>query len=72
MRPRCGSRIQILKFSRGHWLGTQPAVPPEDNVLAVLRERYIRGEIDDEEFDRRRGGLWPRQRMCPSTTDVLN
>lgn len=29
----------------------------EDAALAVLREQYARGEIDDEEYERRRGRL---------------
>lgn len=31
--------------------------PSEDSALKVLRERYARGEIDDEEFERRKRNL---------------
>ena len=32
---------------------TAPEPQSEDTPLATLRERYARGEIDDEEFERR-------------------
>jgi putative membrane protein len=28
--------------------------PSEDSAMAILRDRYARGEIDDEEFNKRR------------------
>jgi putative membrane protein len=31
--------------------------PPEDRSLAILRERYARGEIDKAEFDARKRDL---------------
>ncbi|WP_435197482.1 SHOCT domain-containing protein [Natronomonas sp. EA1] len=44
-----------------YWLAirSQSDGSTEDNALAVLQERYARGEIDDEEFDRRRARLTP-------------
>lgn len=35
----------------------QGGVPREDSALRVLRERYARGEIDQEEFERRKHDL---------------
>lgn len=42
-----------------YWLATRAhsESQPEDSALAVLREQYARGEIDDEEYERRRDGL---------------
>lgn len=38
-----------------YWLATRSQTDGRtaDSALAVLQERYARGEIDDEEFDRR-------------------
>ena len=42
-----------------YWLATRSQTDghAEDSALAVLQERYARGKIDDEEFDRRRARL---------------
>ncbi|QZY04049.1 SHOCT domain-containing protein [Halobaculum roseum] len=42
-----------------YWLATRSRSDgqAEDSALAVLERRYARGEIDDEEFDRRRARL---------------
>lgn len=37
--------------------GPDSAAPQEDSALRILRERYARGEIDREEYDRRKEGL---------------
>jgi len=44
-----------------YWLVTRSQTDghTEDSALAVLREQYARGEIDDEEFERRRARLMP-------------
>ncbi|QKY21860.1 SHOCT domain-containing protein (plasmid) [Halolamina sp. CBA1230] len=44
-----------------YWLATrsQSDGSTEDSALAVLEERYARGEIDDDEFERRRARLTP-------------
>ena len=41
------------------WLfgGAGSRSAPEDRALSVLRERYARGEIDKEEFDKRKRDL---------------
>lgn len=42
-----------------YWLTTRSPTEgqTEDGALTVLREQYARGEIDDEEYERRRGRL---------------
>ena len=35
-------------------IGTSGAEPPPDRALAILRERYARGEINRDEFERLR------------------
>jgi putative membrane protein len=37
--------------------GGGPAATTEDSALAVLRERFARGEIDADEFEQRRRTL---------------
>ncbi|WP_280536304.1 SHOCT domain-containing protein [Halopenitus sp. POP-27] len=53
--------LVALPISVVYWLTTrsQSDGPTEDSALAVLQARYARGDIDDEEFDRRRARLTP-------------
>lgn len=39
------------------WLATQGRESRSDRALAILRERYARGEIDREEFEAKRRDL---------------
>jgi putative membrane protein len=43
------------------WIWTRDGRPPaaggDDRALAILRERYARGEIDDAEFEARKAAL---------------
>jgi putative membrane protein len=49
-----GIRWLIRADQRGR---IQPQQPRADDPLEILRERYARGEIDDEEYERRRRTL---------------
>jgi putative membrane protein len=45
--------VALLRWTFGH--GPHRRAPaPKDSALAVLRERYARGEIDRDEFEDRR------------------
>jgi putative membrane protein len=37
--------------------GQQPPTPPTDTPLDVLKHRYAKGEIDEDEYERRRKTL---------------
>jgi putative membrane protein len=51
VRELGGGRV----FPRG---GVDAAsAPPQDSALSILRDRYARGEIDDDEFERRKRRL---------------
>jgi putative membrane protein len=45
--------LLVLLITRGVTQGTTQA-KPEDDAVAVLRRRFAAGEIDQEEFRRRR------------------
>jgi putative membrane protein len=49
-----GIRWLVQHSGSGPQAGTRPG---EDSALAVLRERFARGEIDAEEFEARRRTL---------------
>ena len=50
-----GIRWLIRQNSQDRY--TPPAAPAAEDPLEVLRHRYARGEIDEEEFERRRKTL---------------
>lgn len=51
--------LVALPVSLVYWLATRSRSngSTEDSALTVLETRYARGEIDEEEFDRRRARL---------------
>lgn len=54
--------VRALDLGRLFGPGGRPdrdaeAAPGKDRALEILRERFARGEIDQEEFEQRRRGL---------------
>ena len=51
----------LLRQERGNarGAGTAPSGPSAEDPLEILRRRYAAGEIDDEEYARRRKTLGP-------------
>lgn len=49
--------LAIVVLVRGFGGRHGPRPPSEDRALAILRERYARGEIDKTEFDNRKRDL---------------
>ena len=39
------------------WIRTSPPTKHDDGALQLLRERYARGEIDHDEYQRRKADL---------------
>ena len=51
-----GGLVVLLVRSRGAW-GPPRAAAPRESALDVLDARYARGEIDDDEYRKRRSVL---------------
>lgn len=47
----------VLVRASGHHGQAVPPVPPADSALQIARERFARGEIPDEEYERIKRGL---------------
>ena len=49
--------LAVVALARWLWWSSPAAEPPRKSPLDILRERYARGELDSEEFARRRREL---------------
>jgi putative membrane protein len=50
--------VLLVRGVGGPWPGTAPSHhAPDRTPLDILKERYARGEIDQDEFEKRRGVL---------------
>lgn len=52
-----GLAYLVRGTGRGGQTGLTGQGAPEDRALALLRERYARGEVDHAEYERRRAAL---------------
>ena len=48
--------VLLVRWVGGPWPGTAPShhAPPDRTPLDILKERFARGEIDQDEFEKRR------------------
>jgi putative membrane protein len=46
--------VLLVRWLAGPWPGASQPVPPGRTPFDILRERFARGEIDQEEFEKRR------------------
>ena len=49
-----GLAVILVRGLAGPWHGTSPPVPPGRAPLDILRQRFARGELDQDEFEKRR------------------
>lgn len=47
--------VALIAFAKSSGSGTTPSTP--ESALDILKKRYARGEIDEEEYERRRQTL---------------
>ncbi len=49
--------VWVIRAAAGGGSSGSSPPPPSETPLDILKKRYARGEIDDEEFERRRREL---------------